>query len=86
MALTLSDGWGNQMKNEYHEPIERSWLSQESFGLKPGLDWVNCFPPESPIFNWKVVFQRFFLKWAKEKLIYSYQKFAYHLSYEQVLC
>ena len=24
MALTLSDGWGNQMKNEYHEPIERS--------------------------------------------------------------
>ena len=86
MALTLSDGWGNQMKNEYHEPIERSWLSQESFGLKPGLDWVNCFPPESPIFNWKVVFQRFFQKWAKEKLIYSYQQFTYHLSYEQVLC
>ena len=78
---------GNQKMNNCHEVLKevdphKSHLAWTMIDL----NWVNCFPPESPLLNWKVVSQKFFQILAKGKLVYGYQQFAYHLSYEQVLC
>ena len=77
---------GNQTMNKYHELLKE--VDSDKSHLAWNLidwNWVNCFPPESPLLNWKVASQNVFQKEAKFKLVCNYQQFAYHFSYEQVL-